>query len=168
MQRKKIITIVGLYLMIFCFIGLYYFIFVNNRKVNPIIKQIENFSLYQEINDQAKKYLGEDCANEEFNQFKKIVEQGSLKQLILPGGFEVIITPNYNHWSNEKFLSFLTAQPEAFCAAGGVYPLHAYKDKLLWAGSCSTGRMLEVEDPGYAEFVKCTATEEIINNYFKK
>ncbi|MDQ5938955.1 MAG: hypothetical protein QG603_489 [Patescibacteria group bacterium] len=145
-----------------------YFIYVSNKKTNPIIKQVENFSRYQEITDPAEKYLGEDCANQEFNQFKKIVLSGSMKELILPGGLRVVMTPNYNQWSNEKFLSFNTIQPEAFCSAGGIYPLEAHKDNLLWAGVCSTGRMPEQEDPGYSEFIKCLETEEIINGYFQQ
>lgn len=162
MQRKKIII---LFLTTLFLVGLYFFI--ANKKNNPIIKQIENFSLYQEITSPAERSFDKTCPNEEFNEFLKLTEGGSMKGLILPGGIKAIITPNYYHWSNEKFLSFLTVQPEAFCNAGIIGPRHAYKDYLLWAGGCSTGRMPEPEDPGYAEFMKCTETEESINNYFK-
>jgi len=163
LNKKYFLIILAVILVLFAI----YFMFLDDKKTDPIIKQIENFSLYQEISDPAEKFLGEDCANEEFNKFKKIVLSGSMKKMILPGDLRAVITPNYNQWSNEKFLSFNTIQPEAFCFAGGTYPLHAYKDYLLWMGSCSAGVMLEPEDSGYAEFVECAETEEIINAHFK-
>ena len=63
-----------------------YFIFVNNKKVNPTIKQIENFSLYQEITDLSQRSFDKTCPNEEFNNFLKLTESGSMKSLNLPGG----------------------------------------------------------------------------------
>jgi hypothetical protein len=144
-----------------------YFIYVSNKKTNPIIKQIENFSLYQEITDPAQRSFDKTCPNEEFNIFLKLTESGSMKSFSLPGGMVVVITPNYYKWDNKKFLGFKNAEPPAFCNAGIMGPVHAYKDYLLWAGACSTGRMPESKDPDYVEFVKCTETEEIINNYFQ-
>lgn len=146
-----------------------YFIFVSNKKTNLIIKQIESFSLYTEITDPAERFFWEDCkANEEFNKLKKIIKQGSMKKLILPGGAQTMVTPNYYNWGNEKFLSFINIEPEAFCGVGGFFPVHAYKDNLLWFQRCSGGAIFEEDGPAYREFIKCTETEEIINSYFKK
>lgn len=86
---------------------------------------------------------------------------------MLNGALELVITPNYDHWNNEKFLSFNASDSGAFCGAGGIYPLHAYEDKLLWTQGCSTGVMLEENQPGYESFMKCVEVEPLVNDYFK-
>ncbi|MDP2812145.1 MAG: hypothetical protein Q8O32_00440 [bacterium] len=166
MNRKKVLKIVLIFLIVIILVTAYFLL--TKKKRNNIIEMVENFELYQEITDPDERSFGKDCnANEEFNQFKKIMELGSMKKLVLPGGMQVMITPNYNRWSNKKFLSFNTVDPDAFCGAGGTYPLHAYKNQLLWKQACSTGAMPEPDAPGYQEFMKCIETEEAIVNYFE-
>jgi len=128
---------------------------------------VENFELYQEITDPDERSFDKSCPNEEFNKFLLLTEQGSIKGLRLPGGMLTMITPNYYHWSNKKFLSFKTVEPEAFCNVGIMGPVHAYKNQLLWRQACSTGAMPEPDAPGYQEFMKCIETEEAIVNYFE-
>ena len=99
------------------------------------------------------------------NDFKKQANQGSIKQFLYSGAFALTITPNYNNWSNEKFLAF-GADNGAFCSAGGHGPLHAYTDKLLWSAGCSTGMMPDESTPGYKDFIKCTEAEQAIADYF--
>lgn len=165
MKGKKILKIVMIFLIII--VAQVYFLFFYKKKDNAI-NMVENFSLYQEITDPAERLLWEGCnANEEFNQFKKIIKQGSMKKLILPGGAQAMVTPNYYNWSNKKFLSFINIEPEAFCGVGGFFPIHAYKNNLLWFQRCSGGAIFDEDNPEYQEFIKCTETEESINNYFK-
>ncbi len=161
-KYSLIILVVIAVLLVICFV------FLNNKKNNLIIKQIENFSLYKEITDPAERFFWEDCnANEEFNQFKEITKRGSMKKLILTGGAQTMITPNYYNWDNEKFLSFLTVQPEAFCGVGGFFPINAYKNNLLWFQRCSGGAIFEEDGPAYQEFIRCTKTEGVVSNYFQ-
>ncbi|MBU1202626.1 hypothetical protein KKH39_01075 [Patescibacteria group bacterium] len=165
MSRKKALKILIIFLIIIILV-IIYFLLVKKKK-NNTIEMVENFTLYQEIIDPNEKSFDKSCPNEEFNKFLLLTEQGSIKSLKLPGGLLTIITPNYYNWSNKKFLSFNTIEPEAFCNAGGTYPLHAYKDKLLWKQGCSTGAMPEPDAPNYQEFMKCIETEETIINFFK-
>lgn len=143
-----------------------YFIFVNNKKVNPTIKQIENFSLYQEITDPSQRSFDETCPNEEFNNFLKLTESGSMKSLNLPGGMVVVITPNYYKWDNKKFLGFKNIEPPAFCNVGIMGPVHAYKDYLLWSNGCG-GAITHDDLESYQGAEKCAETEKIIYDYFK-
>lgn len=165
-MHKKINQKYFLIILVVLFVLVAYFIFVNNKKINPIIKQIENFALYQEIVDADEVFFDKTCTNEEFNEFLRLTESGSIKVLNLLGGIQTIITPNYYHWSNEKFLGFKNAEPPAFCNVGIMGPVHAYKDYLLWSNSCG-GAMPESQDPQYADFINCIDTEKIINIYFK-
>lgn len=162
--NKKYLLIILIIIFALFFV---YFIFSSNKKTDPIIKQIENLSLYQEIIDPTQRSFDKTCPNEEFNEFLKLTESGSMKSLSLPGGIAVVITPNYYKWDNKKFLGFKNAGPPAFCNVGIMGPVHAHQDYLLWSNNCG-GVTPELEDPDYVEFVKCTETEEIINNYFKK
>ena len=148
----------------------------NFKFIENNIGQIENWSLYKEINKQSLGYdiFGDpnECAqvdgfNKEFADFKKEANFGSIKQFLYNGAFVLTITPNYNNWSNEKFLAF-GADNGAFCSAGGLGPLHAYEDKLLWSNDCSTGMMPDESAPGYKDFIKCTEAEQAIETYFAK
>lgn len=138
---------------------------LNNDEIKS---QIENWSLYQEVTNESEKIVGSgDCTtNEEFNNYVNKTKQGSFKRLMLNGALELVITPNYDNWTNEKFLAF-SNDSTAICAAGGIYPLKAYQDKLLWRGICSTGAIPPTNSPAYGDFQKCTITEEILNEYFK-
>lgn len=160
MKKKTIFLIISLILS-----GSSYFIFVNNKKTNPIIKQVENFALYQEIVGTGEGFFDKTCPNEEFNEFLRLTESGSIKGLNLSGGIQTIITPNYYHWSNEKFLGFKSIKPPAFCNVGIVGPVHAYKDHLLWSNSCG-GAIIQDNLYYYQYAEKYAEIEKIINNYF--
>lgn len=104
--------------------------------------QVENWANYIEITDptQKEEVGAGSCGpneNQEFTQVREKIKTGSYKKLVI-GGVRLVITPNYSKWSNEKFLAF-NKDETAICGAGGLYPLHAFSDKLLWSGSCGTG-----------------------------
>lgn len=130
------------------------------RKTNQNqLAQIESWDKYQEIVDSADKFIGAgDCGGQEFNKFKQQTVLGSMKKITLPGNLDLIITPNYDHWTNNQFLA-LISDSNAICAAGGRYPLKAYIDKLLWIGVCDTG--VESES-------QCQKSAEIVNGYYAK
>jgi hypothetical protein len=160
-KKHLLIILVGILVL-----AIIYFIFANNKKTNPIIKQIENFNLYQEITDPAQRSFDKTCPNEEFNNFLKLTESGSMKNLILPGGMVVVITPNYYKWDNKKFLGYKNTEPPAFCNVGIMGPVHAYKDYLLWSNSC--GGAITQDDLYYYQYAeKCAEVEKIIYSYFK-
>lgn len=132
----------------------------------PIADQIENWSLYEE-NTSVQVGAGK-CGNQEFENFLVQANAGSRKTFDLYG-LTLVITPNYNNWSNQKFLDF-NNDNTAICDVGGYYPLQAYSDKLLWRGVCSGGAGPEPGELGYAEKVaalnRCEDTVTDINIYF--
>lgn len=130
--------------------------------------QIENWSLYQE-NASVQVGTGK-CGNQEFDNFLDQANAGSRKTLNL-NGLTLVVTPNYNNWSNEKFVAF-NNDSTAICGAGGYYPLHAYSDKLLWRGVCGTGAAPEPEEPDYAAKMAalnlCEKTLQDVDQLFPK
>lgn len=155
LYNMKFFLIVIIVLAVF-FLGGYFYLQQVNQGLSV---QIENWSLYQEIVDPADKFVGSgDCGGQEFSQFKQKASLGSIKKLFLPGNLDLIITPNYDNWTNDQFLA-LISDSSAICAAGGRYPLKAYPDTLLWSGVCSTG--VESEN-------QCQKSAEMINRYYKR
>ena len=144
----------------------------NFKFIDQNISQIENWSLYKEINKQNLEYdvFGDpnNCAqepnfNQEFAKFKATANQGSIKKFVYNGVLELAITPNYNNWTNEKFLAFSTDNG-AFCGMGGFFPLQAYSDRLLWSGGCGPKTFSE-ED--IANSIKCEKIDQAVFDYFK-
>lgn len=131
-----------------------------------VASEIENWSLYKE-NPNVKVGAGK-CGNQEFENFLNRANSGSRKTLVL-NGLTLVITPNYDNWSNEEFMDF-NNDNTAFCEVGGFYPLHAYPDELLWRGACSSGAGPEPGEPGYAEKVaalnQCQDTVNEISIFF--
>lgn len=172
MKINKLIFIVILFLLILLSYGIIkYFQFVNDKKLESnLIKQIEDWNYYQEITDQIEKtsyFTLPDCsANQEFKDFNLKAVQGEVKVFKLNGALPLVLTPNYFNWGNEKFLSF-SSDPTAVCYAGGIYPLKAYQDKLLWRESCSTGALPAENTLAYKDFLKCQEAEQVLNEYFK-
>ncbi|MFH2136265.1 MAG: hypothetical protein ABII19_01330 [Patescibacteria group bacterium] len=135
--------------------------------VAPVADQVENWSLYKE-NTGVQVGSGK-CSNQEFNSFLDQANADSRKTLNL-NGVILVVTPNYNNWTNEKFVGFGNDNT-AFCNVGGFSPLHAYSDKLLWIGGCGTGGAApELEEPGYVEKMAalklCETTLGDVNKYF--
>lgn len=171
---KKSIKFIFVLVILLILLGLYFYF--NKKQTKNNISQIENWGLYKEINKQNLGYdiFGdpEECVqtegfNKEFADFKKQANQGSIKQFLYGGVFTLTITPNYNHWSNEKFLAF-GADNGAFCSVGNLSPVRAYEDKLLWNMPCSSGMMPDSNTPGYTDFIKCAEAEQAIVEYLLK
>ncbi|MFA5413285.1 MAG: hypothetical protein WC348_01975 [Patescibacteria group bacterium] len=120
------------------------FVCDKGKCVAPIVDQVENWSLYKE---NTSVLVGVKCSNQEFNSFIDQANTGSRKTLNL-NGLTLVVTPNYNNWTNEKFVGF-SNDNTAFCNVGGFGPLHAYSDKLLWEGGCGGGAAPEPEEPDY-------------------
>jgi hypothetical protein len=108
--------------------------FKSEVKTYSMRSLIENWSNYQEIADINEKKVGTDSCgvndNKEFAQIREKTKTGYYKILKIDKA-TLAITPNYFNWSNKKFLSFKKDET-ALCGVGGVYPLHAFTDKLLW------------------------------------
>lgn len=163
---KRNITFVFVLVILCILLGMYFYFKQNGIKNN--ISQVENWDLYQEINKQNLEYdiFGDpnecvqvDGFNKEFADFKKQANIGIIKQFLYNEALTLTITPNYNNWSNEKFLAF-GADNGAFCSVGGLMPLHAYADKLLWSTGC--GGVMN------AYSIKCTEAEQATLDYFLK
>lgn len=80
-------------------------------------------------------------------------------------GLKLVWTSNWPKWNNEKFTGF-NDDPTAFCGAGGVYPLKAYGDKLLWMGVCSSGMAPAPNEHGYEELRRCEGARQMVEEYF--
>lgn len=171
-QKNKILISSTIAIILIALLFWFTFYFRQNQTQDNL-SQIENWSLYQEITNSNEKFVGAgDCSqaknfNQEFADFKKQASLGSIKQFLYNGVLVLVITPNYDNWTNEKFLAF-NSDGGAICSAGGRYPLKAYADKLLWITSCSTGVMLEEDSPAYTDFIKCTEAKQVIEAYFAK
>jgi hypothetical protein len=148
----------------------------NFKFIENNLSQIEDWNLYQEITDKSLKanILGDhdECVqvegfNQEFADFKKQANRGSIKQFLYDGVLSLAITPNYNNWTNDQFLA-LSADNGAICSVGHLSPVRAYEDKLLWNLPCSSGAMPEKDDPTYTDFIKCTEAEQTALEYFSK
>ena len=126
-----------------------------------VIAKLENWSLYQPSD--AEVGTG-DCGNKEFTDFLKKANSGSKFGYSI-NGLELVYTPNYNNWSNEKFVGFNKNEMKAVCDAGGIYPAHAYADKLLWLGVCSTGALPDDPKEQRAVYL-CDDTRTIVDDYF--
>lgn len=131
-NHKKIYLLLSLVLLVAVFI--IYFFIKNNKKQQYAVY---NWNLYQNITDLEDKFLGTgDCmTNPEFLALITRAQAGEMKKIVHKDVQEFIITPNYENWSNEKFIGF-NQDETAICAAGGRYPYKAFSDKLLWKGAC--------------------------------
>ncbi|MDD5749439.1 MAG: hypothetical protein PHO91_01470 [Patescibacteria group bacterium] len=165
-MNNKIKTSLVIFSSIFLIAFSVFFIF--KEKDQEALVKVENFDLYQEMLDPEEKNLNADCANEEFNQLRKLTELGQMKKLVLVGGLEIRITPNYYNWNNEKFLSFNDPESGAFCGEGGFFPLYADRENLWWIQSCSSGYRPNEDDINYQDFINCQESEKIVLDYFAK
>lgn len=132
-----------------------------------IESQIEQWDLYQQMKGIT---IGTGrCPNmdQNFQLVVDFVAENGARRQVLNGGLELVVTPNPLGWSNETFLAF-NDDESAICAAGGVYPLHAYPDKLLWKGVCSTGAEPELGSPARELFDRCVAAEGVVDRYFAR
>ncbi|MCX6784418.1 MAG: hypothetical protein NTV81_00585 [Candidatus Komeilibacteria bacterium] len=155
---KNILIVFGIILIIVA--GGYFYYQADQNSV----AQIENWAEYQEIIDLADKFVGSgDCGSQEFDQFKQKAILGSMKKLSLAGNLDLILTPNYDHWTNNQFLDFLQDET-AICAAGGRYPLRAFSDKLLWVGSCGSG-VAPGAGVAYNNFIQCQKSAKMVSEY---
>lgn len=130
------------------------------NKNTALQNQIEDWSLYKQ-NDEVQVGAGK-CGNTKFEVFLDQANSGERRILYLNDTLQLITTPNYNHWTNEDFLAFLSDE-SAFCSAGGIYPLKAYPDRLLWRGVCTTGKIPDEGTREYADYQKCIEAEKILD-----
>lgn len=137
------------------------FKFIEKTGINTqdVINKLENWSIYKS----STLHVGTgDCGGNEFEGKLNQLNSGMRYSQEI-NGLILLYTPNYSKWSNEKFVSF-NAGDNNVCGTGGIYPLHAYTDKLLWVSSC--GGVLP-EDPEKAQKVRdCGATSKIIDDYY--
>lgn len=132
----------------------------DNFLINTSAKKLDDWSVYRPMTDINDKWIGSDeCGSQEFAAFKKAANVGPMYRLVLPGELELVWTPNYDHWSNDKFLAF-GEDDTAICAVGGRYPLKGYPDKLLWRTSCGSG-------VDYSGLDTCESSLNKIEEYFK-
>jgi hypothetical protein len=134
--------------------------------------QIENWPSYKEIIDEKEKWVGTDsCGNKEFEAVLMEAKKGSMKIFKLNNALDLVITPNYNNWTNEEFTNF-NDNPTAICAVGGRYPRYAYSDKLLWVGSCGSGFEPDITSPIYKEWkekqIRCEKASKVVKDFFNK
>ncbi len=85
--------------------------------------------------------------------------------LMLNGALPLVSTENEFGLTDDQFRNFLT-ETDGFCNVGGIYPVHAYPERLLWAGTCSTGSVPSTNAPSYPEFLRCFVAEEAIRAHF--
>ena len=135
------------------------FKFMSSTSVD-IIKKVENWSLYTTT---SLNVGTGDCGNKDFESFLHRTNNGSKKAQTIDG-LTLIYTPNYLNWSNQKFVDF-NKDGTAFCGVGGIYPLHAYADKLLWMDNC--GGVLPDDFVERQKVLTCEQTEKVIKNNFK-
>lgn len=98
-----------------------------------------------------------ECGNEEFSTLIQSVKKDQ-RVLKLNNSLTLVSTLNPLGWSNERFLAF-NDDPTAVCAAGGIYPFHAYPDRLLWKGVCSSGAIPVENTSERATFNRCLTAE---------
>jgi hypothetical protein len=132
------------------------------EKVADLSAQIENWNLY--VKDTAVKVGTGNCGNKEFEALLWKANSGVRMAQNLDG-VKLVYTPNTSKISNEQFVAFAT-DSTAICEAGGINPVYAYADKLLWASGCG-GMMPRPDEPGYLETLKCVVAEETLMNHFK-
>lgn len=131
----------------------------------PLEDQIEQWNLYKE-NPDGVVGTG-DCGNKTIENFLHKINSGSRKEFNLNGAMRLVMTPNIENITNEQFQS-MNSLDGAFCAVGGLYPLKAYPDKLLWyEGSCG-GRIPDKFDPEYNLYQKCLDAERAIDLFLEK
>lgn len=157
---KKITLFLGAILLVFTLTACTKLETSPDKTDDLLINKIENWELYQEIENPEDKWVGAgECGNPEFAEFKNKVKQGSIKLWQANGVLDLFITPNYLNWSNEQFLTFNNDET-AICSAGGRYPLKAYPDKLLWKGVCGTGNLPSSQE--------CLFVDAIVIDYLGK
>jgi hypothetical protein len=129
---------------------------------NNLQSQVENWNSYKAVSDPPSKIVGTDSCgpseDQEFAQVRQKVIGGWYKEFVYKN-LKLIITPNFSNWTNSKFTAF-NQNELAICGAGGVYPLHAFPDKLLWFQSCGAG----VDTP---EARQCDQTLQEVTNLYK-
>lgn len=137
---------------------------------NDSLAKLENWSLYKTVTDPNSKNFGNDDAcgqsikgDADFIAFTKKADQGPMYYLELPHYFTLYYTPNYQHWSVEKFLSF-SESDRRICSIAWISPLYAYPDKLVWQfNGCGGAGCGDQEDRNYyfAQMVEMYFSEKI-------
>lgn len=130
-------------------------------KTKPVIADFENWNLYQ---DEDRVNFAS-CAGKKTSEF---VQQyaGSNNKTVTIDGLSLVITPNYNKYSNDDFLKAYdsagktsigkpgVAVPDS-CISGAT-PVHAYADKILWVEPCEP------------MFTQCPGALKFVSDFFKK
>lgn len=126
------------------------------------LSQVENWDLYKA---DANAFLGAGkCKDKEFNALLADVNENERKSLEI-NGLKFVFTPNDEKLTDKEF-SVYRNDENAMCEAGGIAPLRAYADKLLWSGICGAGTAPAEGEPGYEDYQKCRDVEIEINNFF--
>jgi len=114
------------------------------RPACTLVGQIEDWKSYKVDNEVI---VGADVCNDKaFTAFLKKTNKGD-RQVKTVNGVQLVITPNYDNWSNQDFLN----KVKSFCSGGGIYPIAAIKDKLLWSSDCSGGRAVTPNESNYLQ-----------------
>ena len=126
-------------------------------------KNIENWSSYNKISEPVKFGNDDSCTDsikgdDDFIDYQRLSEKGSIYKLALPYKISFYYTPNYKHWSADKFLSF-TENDKRICGVAWPSQVYAYPDKVLW-GDFSTGGV----DEDYGN--KVDFVSNLTNEYF--
>lgn len=124
--------------------------------------QIENWDQY--LADTTVEVGTGDCGNADFTAALAELNAGERKLFKLNGELPLVLTPNPKNWTEADFAVFVDDENK-ICAAGGVYPVRAFPDKLLWAGVCGTGAEPQ-NDAERAQLEQCLLAEEAISEYY--
>jgi len=134
------------------------------KEIEELINQIEDWSLYEKVSDGENGIFSFDsCGDEEFDQVIPLFNAGVIYSFKLNDGLQLVYTPNYKHWTNDKLLSL-----KSFCQAGAIWPKRAYKDKVLWIGSCGSGFKPEESSPEYQGFLRCLEAEKAVKIFLEQ
>jgi hypothetical protein len=131
------------------------------------VAHYENWQRYTQMAQSSTDLFGTgDCGEGPFQDLEKKADLGDKYSLDLPGNVQLIWTPNYNDLTNAQFTAFLN-DPNAICGVGGIYPLKAYPNKLLWyPGGCG-GAEPDINTPQHDEWQSCLETIDSIEEYFQ-
>ncbi|MFA5842271.1 MAG: hypothetical protein WC882_01145 [Candidatus Gracilibacteria bacterium] len=127
--------------------------------------KIENFSNYTTITDANVKSFVPTC-DEYSEAFAQKVMDGDVARLYLYTGgdyaLQVYMTPNYDNWTEADF-----DKVNQCGELGTVLVKKVVADSLLWSYPyCSAGVKPNTNEPGYEQFMECTAVEEQLLEYF--
>ena len=130
-----------------------------------IAAQIEDWSRYA-VDDTVVLGTSEECeGTSAFTELLVSLGAGEKRTQLLNDGLTLVTTPNPTGLETETFVAFRD-DDTAYCSAGGIYPLRAYDDRLLWSGVCSTGTEPEADTPAHDAFLRCEEARAAVSWYF--